>query len=161
GIELQPVLKAEDVDFGEVVVDGKSETGYITVRNIGRAAATVQSARFDSRQMGFGIRFRPSSTPVEPGGQLRIPVAFLPRQPGSYHASVIIEHDGSASPLRVELTGSGKSKPVTLVGKLAVTRSIRFGDTPVGSLSNSEQIELRNVGNGDLQITSIDRSGDI
>jgi len=165
----QPTTKAGNdwkLDFGTVTASGTaSVTLPIVVSNQGSIAAAVSSITL---RTGSNPAFTvaPIATPanVGGGGSLAINVTYEPRQAGSAVGFVdLTTTDPNLPAATVDLIANGVSGNVqvcvqdpassqwTCTGATTPSLTVDFGNVLVGSGAASRQVQVRNIGNSDLQ----------
>ena len=99
------------IEFGETVT-GNSATETVTVTNLGGEGdptiniSDVSVSGADASDFSAGA---PSQTTLAPGESADIPVTFSPSEVALETATLEVSHDGSNSPLSVDLSGEGVS----------------------------------------------------
>ena len=160
------------VDFGAVVT-GNSATEQVTVTNLGGDGdpsidiTDVSVTGADASEFTTGA---PSQTALAPGESADIPVTFAPTSVDPKSAALEVTHNGSNSPLTVDLSGEGVSDvPVGFgssqldlsgvsVDSITNPTSVQFG--PDGRLYVSQQngiiyaFEVQRNGANDYEATS-------
>jgi hypothetical protein len=90
-----------------------------------------------------------------PGGSGPIEVRFKPSARGGRNATLRIEHNAPGGPLTVSLKGRGIGPVVSL----QPSSKIDFGTQPANTDSLARTVTVKNVGETDLHVTSIDFGG--
>jgi len=166
GIQIVPAEPQADTlggpseaDFGTVVA-GNSETDQIAVTNLGGSGdpdidiTDISIAGADAGAFSAGSA---SQTTLSPGESADVPVTFTPSDAQPKAATLEITHNGSNSPMTVDLVGEGASDvPVGFgVSGLGVNlgnpTSLDFG--PDGRLYVSQQ-------NGEIEAFELTRNGE-
>ncbi|MFD1599907.1 malectin domain-containing carbohydrate-binding protein [Halobellus rarus] len=148
-----------EVDFGTVVT-GNSETESVTLTNLGESGdpdidiSGVSIAGTDAGEFSAGSV---SQTTLAPGESADVPVTFSPSDAQPKAATLEIAHNGSNSPVTVDLSGEGVSDVPVGFGvsgldvDLGNPTSLDFG--PDGRLYVSQQ-------NGEIKAFEIARNGE-
>jgi len=130
----------------------------IAVHNGGEASLTVLSLAItgaDSSDFSLIGQGACEGQTISPGSQCGMEVGFIPSIVGNETAVLSITDDAPGSPQVLELVGVGQG-PLAQVSPL----SINFGNVPAGSIPTTGQtINITNVGNQTLSISSIAESG--
>ena len=150
---VEPRLNFGFVDVGDegrrdIVVRNSGDGGVLSVGPVsledGTAAVFVEPAPGD-----WGEHF------VNPGDELRIPVAFRPDATAAFLGALQVRtSDGATPSLRVEVAGTAVAEPRVL----ASTSAIAFGDIRVG-VTRTETVTVTNIGGAPLTFVSSVASG--
>ena len=105
-------LSPTSLNFGSRTVGSPSAPSTVTLTNLGSAAIHVWATAIAGTNSGDFSRV--NSCPVPPatlagGAHCTISVQFTPAAIGARAASLMISHDGGASPASVALSGTGTS----------------------------------------------------
>ncbi|WP_167599426.1 malectin domain-containing carbohydrate-binding protein [Halorussus marinus] len=165
--EAQPnTLGAPSTVDAGTVLTGDSETDQVTLTNLGGTGdadisiedASVAGADADEFSAGA-----PSATTLAPGETASVPVTFAPTDAQPKSATLKVSHNGSNSPVTVDLSGEGASDvPVGfgvsgLGADLGNPTSLDFG--PDGRLYVAQQsgeikaFEIARNGENDYEVT--------
>ncbi|MDD1750863.1 MAG: choice-of-anchor D domain-containing protein [Methanothrix sp.] len=137
-------IAKKSIALGSVKV-GTSKDTVITLTNSGND--TLRISGIISSRTAFISTL--ASAAVAPGGAAMDTIRFIPSQPGSDTARIVIVSNASSSPDSIVVTGFGATYGVSLTGK-----SIAMGIVRVGSHKDTV-ITLANAGNDTLKITGV------
>ena len=117
--------------FGNVAV-GSSSTASIELTNTGSTALSITyKSRGGSTVFWFGTFTLPIE--VEPGASLALPVIFKPTAAGYSTGVMTLESTASASPLSIDLNGTGVAKGSAAPALAVTPATLNFGSVTVGS----------------------------
>jgi hypothetical protein len=145
-IEVAPLLLA----FGEIGIDGTG-TGLITIRNRGEEELQVDGIA--------GARpFRVDSEPVRlaPGSAASVEVRFLPADPGTHHANLLIRStDPERKVIAVRVEGKAVKRDEAPRPSIEVDPpTLDFGSSSLGT-RQKQWLSIRNTGTDALSIVSV------
>ncbi|MBI2340440.1 MAG: choice-of-anchor D domain-containing protein [Deltaproteobacteria bacterium] len=115
-------VNTASINFGKGNAFGQypNQHQYIEIENVGDDVALIDSVTvqnvfpyfFGSKEV-FKVGSFPSSlTHIPPENVVRIPVSFIPKRNGSFHAKVVIESSNNPEEIaEIELTGRGVEIP--------------------------------------------------
>ncbi len=151
----RPVLKLSptEIDFqGALLKTSKSQN--LKVENTGDAPLKVEKLSL----AGDGAAaYSLASTNVEvaAGQSQDVQISFKPEQAGTLNASVsVVSNDSKNSPASVALKGIGQ-RP-----QLELSASAKDFGEKMCSVESKETLELKNIGDVNLEITAIDKTGE-
>ena len=150
---------ADAVAFEDVVVPFSAQQTF-QVFNAGKADLDLTDIRIelDGEEVSDGIfSLDVTEGVVEPDEQITVTVSFAPDTFFAYDRSIVIESNDEEDPVYVlDLTGEGVDGPVPDISLSA--ESIDFGEVAIGFVG-TEFVQILNVGDGPLDISSIDQAG--
>jgi hypothetical protein len=127
----------------------------ILVENVGATKLTIGTATITSTggdANAFTIHQFCEPATLKPAHSCYIGVTFMPHQLGLSTATMSVPFNGAGSPLQVPLTGTG----IPRAGKVTASpTSFIFGNVPVGTTSNAQQITLSNTGVKTVTISNV------
>jgi len=129
----------------------------LTVSNAGGAGSSALSvsalALGGTHAADFG--FSPTGAfTLDPGASRVLTITFTPSSFGAKTASLTLTSDDQETPTTVvPLTGSGSAPEITIVQPAGAT--IPFGDVKVGTTGTVTNVQVRNDGNEDLDVTGV------
>ena len=138
-----------------------SASQNILLTNTGAANLLISSIAITAGPANF-TRVQPTSGPAEcvgvlaPTAQCVIAITFSPRAVGTLIGNVQIVTNATPSTYNVPLAGTGAA---ALVGLLAVSDAINFGDQIIGTSSNPQTVFISNVGNGFVFVNGVGVAG--
>lgn len=149
---LPYALSPESFDFGPHLVGSDSPPSAFRLANAGDAALAIGSLATSG---DFRILTTSCGSSLPARSSCGIDVIFRPAQLGTVSGalSATVNLGEGAPPARALLQGTG-----VLQGLLSLPRGIDFGVTPLGG-TLSQALEVRNVGNGRLDLHGIAVSG--
>jgi len=150
------------IDFGNVVADGSSSPDHVvTVANTGTDTLNVSGISVDDPSNFTldpsggpnGCGTIPPSLPLAPTDSCTVTVTFNPTGEGNFPAILSVESDDPDTPIAtVSLTGKGTAAPAP---DISVPASADFGEVVVNNTSAPTDVTISNVGNLELQVSSI------
>jgi HYDIN/CFA65/VesB family protein/centrosomal CEP192-like protein len=144
GIEATP----SSVNFGNVTV-GTTDTQTMRLGNTGTTELTI--TKISVSGTGFSASGLSIPHTLAPGKDTMFTASFKPNETGTHSGSIAISSNAGSSPLSISMTGSG----VTTNARLsASTATVSFGTIKVGT-TISQNVVLKNIGNINVQITSM------
>lgn len=151
GVGVEPTIStAASLNVGSIAV-GQSGQATISVSNTGTADLVISSLAITGTNAAeFSVS--PGSATVAAGASQDFTVTLTPAASGTRSATMEITHDATGGSTSVALSGSG------IVGSLAVTGSLSFGNVPVAT-STTKTLTMTNGGAADLAVSSITISG--
>jgi photosystem II stability/assembly factor-like uncharacterized protein len=161
GIQQLPIITVSptSLNFGNTYVGYISGQQAITIQNIGDATLQISNISINGKaaadEFVNGFRVLGARTPmnIAAGGSRNISVDFESTATGSLTGTITITHNASGSPTTINLTANG------ILRAPSITPSpLAFGDVTVNS-SSTENITIKNTGEGTLQISNISISG--
>jgi hypothetical protein len=145
---VEPRLNFGFVDVGadgrrEIVVRNSGDGGVLSVGPVSLEDGTAPV--FAEPQPGdWGEYF------VNPGAEVRIPVAFRPDQAAAFLGALLVPtSDGGSPALRVDVAGTAVAEPRALLS----TTAIEFGDVRVG-VTRTESVTVVNIGGAPLTFSA-------
>jgi ASPM-SPD-2-Hydin domain-containing protein len=151
-------LSTSTVGFGQVAVGSSVTTTAVLVRNTGNADLIVSSV---DRCAGTSMEYTwTPTTPfsIAPGGFSLLSVTYSPIDTVTDLGCLTIASSDPVRPsVRLALSGSGSANSTPVISLSTGTAPVFFGQVTVNS-SLTRTIVVRNTGNADLNITSLDRS---
>jgi hypothetical protein len=137
--------------FPTTQVGTRSADQMLTFTNTGSVPVTISSI-FAYGPFAFSAGTTcAAATPVPPGGNCVVLVAFTPVAPGAATGSVAINSD--AGTLTSEMSGTGTAAPTASI--TLDPRALDFGNQPLGVPSEPQRVVLTNTGNDFLNVTRI------
>jgi hypothetical protein len=144
------------LDFGDQLVGTESASKVATVSNTGTGPMMVTLVKIVGPDAAAFSIFTDNATgEMLPGGSGPIEVRFKPSARGGRNATLRIEHNAPGGPLSVSLKGRGIGPVVSL----QPSSKIDFGTQPANTDSLARTVTVKNVGETDLHVTSIDFGG--
>lgn len=144
-----------EVDFGEVVVD-YTETTVFEVINTGRAPLEIDSIAFAEGGQGV-YEVEPASLELERSERAEVTLRFTPGTYLDYSDTLVFNSNDPDYPaIEVPVNGLGGDGPTPDI-ELDNT-ALDFGNVPPGEIGTL-WVTLRNVGDGDLEITETTQAG--
>lgn len=163
-VEAPLVVSETTVDFGDVVT-GHAPTRTVTLSNPGEAGDPPVTVEADDLTLtvteGTDDEFAllvPADTDfpltVDPGGSQPVTVELTPADAAPKAATLVVDHDGTNAPARVEFAGTGVDPTADSFG--VDTGQVDFGALVDGH-ERTETVMVRNLnagGGGDLALTA-------
>jgi pimeloyl-ACP methyl ester carboxylesterase len=156
GIGTAPVvsLSASNITFAAQAIGTTSPTQAVTLSNSGNGALAISSLSVTGANAADFAQTNTCGTGVAAGSTCTININFTPTATGSRTAFITISDNAGAQ--NIALSGTG------LINGPAVQlnpTSLSFGIQAVGTTSSARTINVTNVGNVALSITSISVTG--
>lgn len=151
-------LGANSIQMNSVLVGEGPRKKETTLSNTGNAPLELGSIAIEGDADDFKLGTATTCStdaPVPAGESCVIAVDFSPTQAGSRSAAVVVEHNASGSPSRIELSGTGTANANAKVEP----SSLDFGTVDIGSKSGTKSVKLSNTGGAPLVITGIGIGG--
>ncbi|QZP38110.1 malectin domain-containing carbohydrate-binding protein [Halobaculum magnesiiphilum] len=149
-----------DADFGSVVVDD-SATETVTVTNLGADGdgdITITDASVTGTDAGEFSVGTPSQTTLAPGESADVPVTFSPSSVDPKSATLEVTHDGSNSPLTVDLAGEATSATEPSFDK-STLEGFSAGNPTAIEIGPDGRVYVSTQG-GTVYALSVERTGD-
>lgn len=149
---------AAKINFGPQSVGNQNiPPGFGGVVNTGDAPLNIASVGIlgpNASDFALLLTEACMSAPIPPGPPCSVEVSFVPSTVGPEKAFLTFTDDGPASPQVLEIVGIGS-------GPLAVPSpaSLSFGNQPMGTSSNGQEVRLKNLGNQNLLISNYQTTG--
>jgi hypothetical protein len=141
------------LDLGQQVINqGGSNSEPVNVTNNQVASALVSNQQIIGPDAAsFSINGGGcEGFNIGTGNSCQIYIQFNPTSAGTKHAQLVIENDGTQTPLLVSLTGQGLNGPALTV----TPAQAKYGNVKLGS-SGSQTFTLGNAGDAPLQIQAV------
>ena len=153
GLTGQLSLSPARLDFGEIPVNESSDAMAISVTNSGTAPVTQIAVSITD---GFSKDSDCAET-LNAGESCTLQVNFQPTSPGPHEGSLEVSGSSAAGVLSetVSLSGTG-----TVAELMVAPASLTFSSIPIGEISASKPVTLKNAGNAPLLINSLSARGD-
>ena len=146
-IQLSPKM----IEYGEIMV-GNSLQKRLTIKNETTATAELNVTDIISSNPAFTST--PTSFTLTPGDSQEVIITFTPAEIRSYNDTLSIYHNGSDSPSKIELLGTGTNEPVSII-QLS-PKMIEYGEIIVGnSLQKRLTIKNETTATAELKVTDI------
>jgi hypothetical protein len=148
-------VSPSNLDFGDQLVGTESASKVATVSNTGTGPMMVTLVKIVGPDAAAFTLFSDNATgEMAAGGSGPIEVRFKPFSRGGRNATLRIEHNAPGAALTVSLKGRGIGPVVNLQPS-----KIDFGSQPANTDSLARTVVVKNVGETDLHVTSIDFGG--
>jgi hypothetical protein len=149
------LLRETALTFPDEAVGISSPVQNIVLTNTGTNPLTVSSAVPGGTNPGDFSISNGCST-LNPGQSCNVSVTFTPTATGARAATVIITDNSAGSPRSVTLSGKGVASALKLE---ADRTTLAFPPTPVGIASNSLAVNLTNVGDAPITVSTVTPGG--
>ena len=125
----------------------------VNVTNVSSYTALAENTTISGPDAGvFNINFSScNGNLLQPGANCSVNVQFNPTAAGSFHASLEIQNDGTASPVVIPLEATALAGPKAVIAP----DSVDFGIVKVGTTAPSETVTIANAGDFPLQIQQL------
>lgn len=147
-------LSPTSLSFPATAVANLSAPQNVVLKNSGNGVLTISGISFTGAAAGSYLQTNNCELRVAPGASCTITVTFKPRATGSLHASLNIADNAPNSPQTVALSGTGIAVSVSLSAT-----ALNFPVTAVGSVSEAQQVVVKNSGNVPVSISAIALTG--
>jgi uncharacterized repeat protein (TIGR03803 family) len=148
-------LSGSELAFDSQLVKTSSPTQAITVTNTGSSNLNFPSGGVTitgSNAADFSVSANTcSGADVAPGAACAAKVTFTPSFVGSESASLNIADNAATSPQTVRLSGTGVTSPAVTLS----TGSLAFSTEPVGSMSATQTVSVKNTGGSALAVSNL------
>jgi uncharacterized repeat protein (TIGR01451 family) len=152
-IEPDILVEPTSIDFGNVPVDTDSADRTVTVTNTGNLDLVIGTLDMSDSQFtisGSDI----SGDTLGPGEWATISLVFHPTAAGAQSADLTIpSNDPDENPVYVHLVGTGTRPDISVTPE-----TVDFGDVPLDTESAPQTVTVKNTGNSDLTIGTLDIS---
>ena len=152
------------VDFGSLDVTNNPKivtNKSITLRNLGSAPLSISSAAIDpasTNAADFKVTGNTCAVALPLDGTCTVGLSFKPTATGTRTASLALTHSGLNSPVKVPLSGFGRTAG-TIAGISFSPASLSFGPVHVGAESAAQRLTVTNTGTAPLNISKIALGG--
>ena len=155
GISPAPVasLSPASLTFSGQNPGTTSAAQHVKLTNSGNATLNISSIATS----GDFAQSNTCGANLVAGTNCTISVTFTPTAGGLRTGSLYVTDDGTGSPQKVSLTGTGLAPAASIS---VSPSSLAFPGTFVGSSAVSQQVKLTNSGNAALAVSGISASGD-
>jgi hypothetical protein len=140
------------ISFGSVAVGGTASQS-VTISNSGESNLTITQA--STTAAGVTITGVKLPLTVEAGKRATFDIVFSPKKAGAISGNVSVMSDGSASPTKVALSGTGTTATELLT---VSTSMMTFGSIAIGQTS-ALAATLKNDGNSSVTVSKVSVSG--
>jgi hypothetical protein len=145
--------------FGTENVGVTSPPTNVTLTNVNSVSLTISSIAIAGLDPAdFAIQSNPCGTSLAPGASCTVAVTFTPTAGDTRNALLAFTDSAPASPQTVALSGIGNVVTAPIV-TLSPT-SLIFPAQLISTMSAAQPITLTNSGNGELEITRFEFTGD-
>ncbi len=153
----QITFSTTSVDFGEVPV-GAQQIEDIQISNTGDEDLVITKIEVDRDFDPDGVFsiVNPPSLPLtlKPNGKYTLQVKFQPNEESTYFTSIVVESNANNTPQElISLDGIGVAGAVPVISSNKT--EINFGEVELQS-SVFQDVDIKNTGLGDLEITTIE-----
>jgi hypothetical protein len=156
---IQPlaIVSPTGFDYGEVLVGRFSGLQKFVVRNGGNDSLELGSMSIGGDDAGQFVLSQDgcSGQALAPNATCAMKVRFVPTAPGALAASLVVPSNAPSSPATTPLTGVGLARPSAIINPPAFA----FATTATGRYTSLQKFTLKNTGNADLHVTSVDITG--
>jgi Cep192 domain 4/Abnormal spindle-like microcephaly-assoc'd, ASPM-SPD-2-Hydin/HYDIN/CFA65/VesB-like, Ig-like domain len=152
GMQAQLAASPTSAVFSSVVV-GNSNSQPITLRNNGNM--TLSFSNVVVAGAGMGVSGLTASTKIAAGGNMSFNAVFTPTSAGAINGSVTLTTNGTSSPMKINLSGTGVAATQALT---ANPTSLGFGTVNLNT-SSSLTSTLTNTGNSNITISGLTTTG--
>lgn len=163
GVKPDITVNPTSLDHGSVAL-GSNNTRNFTVSNANTATTSTLTYYFDQAASGdFAVTAGTNCTAGSPctlaaNASAVHTVRFTPTAMGTRNGSIGVVSDDQENPtITVSLTGVGTRPVLVLVAP--ASPSIAFGDVPVSTNGTPQTVTIRNDGNSNLDISSVQLVG--
>ncbi len=144
------VVTSSSLSFSSVQV-GSSASQSLTVSNTGNAAASINGLQIT----GDYTQINNCPSLISGGANCTITVVFTPTAAGTRSGVLTLTSGAQSTQQTVSLSGTG------IQGDLVVSpTSLAFSSTPLGTLSASQAVVLKNSGGASLSLGGVQIAGD-
>ncbi len=144
------VVTSSSLSFSSVQV-GSSASQSLTVSNTGNAAASINGLQIT----GDYTQINNCPSLISGGANCTITVVFTPTAAGTRSGVLTLTSGAQSTQQTVSLSGTG------IQGDLVVSpTSLAFSSTPLGTLSASQAVVLKNSGGASLSLSGVQIAGD-
>jgi large repetitive protein len=149
---------ADSLEFGDVLLSATPQE-KVRIANGGDAPLNVSNIRIVRNLSDGGVvadstvfKYIGPATPVIPtdGGYLDTAVSFAPPDELSYQAALEVGSDGSDTPVRLPLRGTGVAAHIGIK-----QTSLTFPDQRIKQASAPQALDISNDGGASLQVSAI------
>jgi hypothetical protein len=140
------------VNFGNVTV-GTTDTQTMRLANTGTSDLTI--TKISASGTGFSASGLSIPETIPAGKSTTFTASFKPTSTAAHAGRIVISSNASGSPLSIAMTGSGVTTNTKLSASMA---SLNFGTISVGTV-NSQNVQLKNTGNTNVEISSVTTAG--
>ncbi len=153
GLGAAPVVSVSpaSIPFGNEVVNSKSSSQTITVKNTGLLAMNVSQVSVSASQFIASGPAAPFT--IQPGSSVSYSVAFDPTAAQGYSGALSIASNAFNGPASSSLSGTGISASTATVS--VSPGALSFSSMPVGSASNPQMLTIKNTGSAQATIQTI------
>ena len=161
-IEILPasslMIDPNAIEFGALDVSSTSAPAPVTLTNTGAAPLDITSIQIGGADPGCFATDAASAYDLPGGGSASFNVYFTPSHGGPHNAVLEIHYGDSGGPALVPLSGVGNvpGAPELMVSPMALD----FGTVQVTGLGGPLAVTLTNVGEGTLDVSSIQLTGE-
>lgn len=143
---------ATRLDFNNQSVGTPSLVKELTFRNTGLAPVTLRTPQITPAGP-FTLASNNCPSVLSVTAQCKVGVRFLPSTVGASTATLSLNHDGSISPINVQLYGTAVTQAIPVL--TVPTALPPFPNVAVGAQTGSQRINLTNLGTINTQIASV------
>ncbi len=155
GLQAVLMLNPQAMSFPDTPVNTTSLAQQMRVMNSGNGMMYLDSIVVN----GAFSQSNSCGSTLDAGASCIVEIRFAPINSGAENGVLTVNGRGSdgQSPLNAQATLSGVGSQASIV---LDPQSVNFPDTPVMSASSSQQISVKNTGNGLMYIDSVSVNGD-
>lgn len=150
---ITATLTPADIDYGLVDL-GKDSLSKLVITNTGTSNLVVSDVKIipqNSNTQKNDFIIKSFTKKLSPANQGTIEIVFAPKSDGKKEAKVYIANNSQTPELMATLTGEGNF--VSFAELSANKRSILWNEKSEEEYFETQSIELKNVGNSNLEIT--------
>ncbi len=144
------VVTSSSLTFSSVQV-GSSASQSVTLSNTGNGPVSINGLQIT----GDYAQINNCPSPINGGANCTISVVFTPTTTGTRNGTLTLTSGAQNTQQTVSLSGTG------IQGDLVVSpTSLAFSSTPLGTLSASQVVTLKNSGSASLSLSGVQIAGD-